>query len=100
MFRRILGPSPVLYGIKKVRRHLSIRGGSENGSYSSDDTFFEMMTEKIDSKPPRINNKQLQHLLFDKANKVKLTKEQRLVKSAIEEAQLSKIISESNGSFH
>jgi hypothetical protein len=52
------------------------------------------MTEKIDSKPSRLNNKKLQQLLFDKANKAKLTKEQRLVKSVIEEAKLSKIISE------
>jgi hypothetical protein len=52
------------------------------------------MTETIESnpeKPRRLNNKEVRELL---ASKVKLTKEQRLLKSVLEEATLSKAISE------
>lgn len=91
MFRQILGPSPMLYGIKKIHTHLFFRGGSSNDTCLSDDAFFEMMSEKIDSKPRRLNNKEVRQL-FDESTR--LTKEQRLVKSLIEEAKLSKSISE------
>ncbi len=49
MFRKILGPSPILYGIKKVHSHLFIRGGSENDLCLSDEAFFEIMTEPVNS---------------------------------------------------
>lgn len=89
--RRILGPSPMLYGIEKIHKHLSFRGGSEDDVCLSDESFFELMTEQMNTKPRRLNQREVQEL-FDKSKK--LTKEQRLVKSILEEAQLSRIISE------
>jgi len=96
MFRKILGPSPLLYGVKKIQSHLFFRGGSENGVCLSDEAFFEIMTETIDSnpnknKPRRLNNREIRELLSTKA---KLTKEERLLKSVLEEANLSKAISD------
>lgn len=97
MFRKILGPSPLLCGVKKIQSHLYFRGGSANDVCLSDEAFFEIMTETIDSdpnnnnKPRRLNNREVRELLSTKA---KLTKEQRLLKSVIEEASLSKAISE------
>ena len=93
MFKQILGPSPLLYGIKKMDSHLFIRGGHENDVCISDDVFFEIMTEDIEPKPRRATTRELRKL-FDKNNKAILTKEQRLVKSVIEEAKLAKTISE------
>lgn len=96
MFRKILGPSPLFWGVKKIQSHLFFRGGSENDVCLSDESFFAIMTETIDSdpnknKPRRLNNRELRELLSTKA---KLTKEQRLLKAVLEEANLSKAISE------
>ena len=96
MFRQIWGPSPLLCGVKKIRSDLFFRGGSENDVCLSDEAFFEIMTETLDSnsklkKPRRLGNRELQNLLSTKA---KLTKEQRLLKSVLEEANLSKSISD------
>lgn len=96
MFRKILGPSPLLWGAKKMQSHLYFRGGSENDVCLSDQAFFEMVTETIDSnknKPRRLNDREVRELLSTKA---KLTKEQRLLKSVLEEAALSKAISDKN----
>ena len=95
MFRQIWGPSPLLCGVKKIRSDLFFRGGSENDVCLSDEAFFEIMTETIDSDPNknkarRLNNREVRELLSTKA---KLTKEQRLLKSVLEEASLSKAIS-------
>lgn len=93
MFKKILGPSPLLYGVKKVHSHLFFREGSKNNDYLSDDTFFEIMTETLDpnpKKPRRLNNKEVRELF---SNTAKLSKEQRLLGSVIEEAKVSKIIS-------
>ena len=82
MFRKILGPSPLLLGIKKVQSHLFFRGGTENenGVCLSDEAFYEIMNESISNpdKARRLNPKEVQDLLSTKA---KLTKEQRLLKS-------------------
>lgn len=91
MFKQVLGRSPLLYGVKKIHSHLFFRGGSENNLCLSDEAFFEIMTETIPDKPRRLNNREVQELLSSTA---KLTKEQRLLKSVIEEAKLSKAISE------
>jgi hypothetical protein len=90
MFKQILGPSPALYGIKKIHSHLFFRGGSDKDLCLADDVFFETMIEETKGKPPRLTNQELRKLLTAK----KLTKEQRLVKSVIEEANLSRLISE------
>jgi hypothetical protein len=91
MFKQVLGPSPLLYAVKKIHSRLFFRGGSENNVCLSDEAFFEIMTKTIPDKPRRLNNREVQELLSSTA---KLTKEQRLLKSVIEEAKLSKAISE------
>ena len=95
MFRKILGPSPVLCGVKKgvkkIKSKLFFRGGSENDVCLSDEAFFEIITET--NKPRRLNNREVQDLLSTKA---KLTKEQRLLKSVLENANLSRTISDKN----
>jgi hypothetical protein len=96
MFKKILGPSPLLFGVKRIKSNLSFRGGNEDGVCLSDDAFFEVMIEKINpdvTKPRRLTNKELRNLLATNT-KSKLTKEQKLLKSVIEEASLSKTISE------
>lgn len=98
MFKKILGPSPLLFGVKRIHSHLFFRGGHENDVCLSDEAFFEMMTEAIESdftksKPRRLNNREVRELLSSKS---RLTKEQRLLKSVLKEASLSKAISEKN----
>ena len=74
-----------------------MRGGdSKSGVYLLDEAFFEIMTETMESDPtneklPRIKNTELRELL---STQVKLTKEQRLLKSVLEEASLAKVISD------
>jgi hypothetical protein len=91
MFKQILGPSPLLHVVKKIHSRLFFRGGSENNGCLSDEAFFKIMTETIPDKPHRLNNKEVRELLSSTA---KLTKQQRILKSVIEEAELSKAISE------
>ena len=71
------------------------RGGTknENGVCLSDEAFYKIMNESISNpdKARRLNPKEVQDLL---STKTKLTKEQRLLKSVIEEASLSKTISD------
>jgi len=93
MFKKVLGPSPLLYGVRKIQSHLFFRGGSEDNVCLSDEAFFEMITETIPEKPRRLNNREVRELFSVTA---KLTKEQRLLKSIIEEAKLSKAISENS----
>lgn len=93
--RTILGPSPLFYGMKKIHHVLFIRGGSENGQCLDDQTFFELMITDETTKPPRIKQNEIKTLL-NKANKARLTKEERLVKSIVEQAQLSRFVSEKN----
>ena len=90
MFRHSLGSSPALYLIKKVNSHLFLRGGDLTDSYLSDEEFFEVILPK----PPRLTNSQLTEMLSKKQKK--LTKNQKLVKSVIEQAQLSRTLSENN----
>lgn len=92
-FRQILGQSPALYVIKKVRSHLFFHGGDTTDMYLSDKEFFEVMSDK-DSNPARLTNREVTELLSNKAKK--LTKDQKLVKSVIEQAQVSRVLSENS----
>jgi hypothetical protein len=53
--------------------------------------FFEIITEKFDAKPRRMSNREIKQLLNTKA---KLSKEQKLLKSVLEELAVTKLISE------
>lgn len=96
MFQKILGPSPLLYSIKQIQSRVFFRGGDSNDMCLSDESFFELISEHIENdtktdKPRRMNHQELRELISTRS---KLTKEQRLIKSVLEEAKLSKSISE------
>jgi len=95
MFRKILGPSPLLCGVKKIHSHLFFHGGSKNDACLSDEEFFEMITEIMEDpnnqKPRRLTNCEVVELFSARA---KLTKEQRLLKSVLKEATLSNNIAQ------
>ena len=97
MFKQILGPSPLLWGVKKIHMHLFFNGSSQNNDVClSDEAFLELMTEPSDAdpnknRPHRMSTREVRELLSTKA---KLTKEERLLKSVLEEANLSKAISD------
>src|SRR5210317_42565 len=90
MFRQILEPSPALYVIKKIHSHLFFHGGDATDTYLSDQEFFE----GISDKPVRLTNPKVTEMLSNKTKK--LTKDQRLVKSVIEQAQISRVIYENS----
>ena len=88
----VLGPSPLLYGVKRVHSHLFFRGGETQDMCYSDDGFFEIISETVDNqaKPRRASAKEIRDLF---SNKATLTKDQRLVKSIMDEVELSRTIS-------
>ena len=95
IINKIVGPSPLLFGVRQMHSNLFFRGGNQDVCYS-EDGFFKIISENIDvdNKPRRATSKEVQELFSSKG---KLTKDQRLVKSIIEEANLSRTIS--NESF-
>lgn len=109
IINRIIGPSLLLRGVGKINSHLFSRGGHQQDKdiCYSDEAFFEMELENIEldnkeilsdeidfeRKIPRATNSEVRDLLSAKG---KLSKNQRLVKSVIEEAKLSRIISNKN----
>ena len=92
MVFKILGPSPLAYTLKKVNKALLVRAGdsSTNDICLSDEDFFEILLEEK-TKPPRLTNREVQKLFDPKA---KLTKNQKLLKSVIEDCELRRVISE------
>ena len=98
MFKKISIRFPLSYGIKKIRTRgtqLFFRGGDTKSDIClSDEAFFEMIIDTSKNKPRRLSPKEVQELFSTKA---KLTKEQRLLKSVLEEATVSKAIA--NKSF-
>lgn len=90
----VLGPSPLLYGVRYMHshRHLFFRGGETQDMCYSDDGFFEIISKSIDNqaKPRRGSAKEIRNLF---SNKSRLTKNQRLVKSILDEVELSRNIS-------
>ena len=93
-FRKILGSSPAVYTIKKISSCLFVHGGETADDYLTDKEFFEMIGPDIPPyKQKRLSNGELKKLLGTRA---KLTKNQKLVKSVLEEAELSRMISESD----
>ena len=93
---KIVGPSLLLRSVGKINSHLFFRGGHQQDTCYSDEAFFEMELENINKdidfkhKLRRATNKEVQDLFSAKG---KLSKNQRLVKSVIEETKLSRTIS-------
>jgi len=82
------------YGLKKIGQLLSVRSGNEsipdNDICLSDEAFFKFYLEsKKTEKPSRISNGELRNLYN---SNVKLSKEQKLVKSVLDDCSVSKII--------
>lgn len=91
MFRQILGPSPTLDVRKKVRSHLFFHWGNATDTHFSEQEFFQVILDN-NSNSLRLTNRQITEILSNKGKK--LTKDQRLVKSIIEQTQVSRLISE------
>ena len=80
---KILGSSPMSYYIKKVST--AIRAGadkSEHGQCMADEGRFDTFIHDSPEKPPRLSNSELRDLLSSRA---KLTKQQKLVKSVLDD---------------
>jgi len=91
MLKQIIGPSPALFVVKKIKNTLSCRGGE--GNTVSNHEFVSFTEESSETKPPRIKQFDLNELLQNKA-KAKLTKQEQLIKSIVEQAELSRTVSE------
>lgn len=97
MIIKILGPSPLLKGAQTVITCLNFRGGSsfENDVCLSDEAFFEIMTQDVELKPPRLNERETRKLLSSNEN-LKLSKDQKLFKSVVKEAKLTRMVTQEN----
>ena len=86
---KVLGPSPLRYSIRKI---VTLAGGEQNDqSVLNDDNFFEFLPSTEAPKPRRLTNGELRELFKSNA---KLTRDQRLIKSVVEEARLTRKITE------
>lgn len=89
-------------GIKKVCSKLFFYGGSSGFEREcmsiSDEAFFELMNEEIKSPRPRMDPKEVNQWMnpLNKINKKRLTRNQKLVKSVLEKAEVSRAISEAD----
>ena len=84
---KILGPSPMKYAFKKAGKVLFVKGGHQDiiddNICISDEIFFETYIEpKTKPRRMRMSNKELLGL-YD--SKVKLSKDQKLVKSVLDD---------------
>ena len=51
MLKRIVGPSPLLWGVKKIRSNISFRGGwrqDNNNICLSEEGFIDVVIEDLD----------------------------------------------------
>ena len=82
--------------MKKIHSNIIFCGGSntpENGICLSDDVFLEFIVDQDNEKLPRLSSHQVRELLYKSKN---LSKEQKLLKSVIEDIELRRAISEMN----
>lgn len=93
MLKQIIGPSPAVFFIKNVGSSLFCRGGNENTVLQSNQEFVPFTEEASEMKPPRMTQLDLNELLQNKAKR-KLTKNKKLIKSIVEQVELSRTVSE------
>ena len=93
MLKQIIGPSPAVFVIKKVGSSLFCRGGNENTVLHPNKEFVQFTEGASEPKPLRMTQLQLNELLKNEAKR-KLTKNEKLIKSVVEQAELSRAISE------
>ena len=93
MLKGIIGPSPAVFVIKKVGSSLFYRGGNENPVLQPNQEFVPFTEEASETKLPRITQLDLNELLQNKAKR-KLTKNEKLIKSIVEQAELSRTVAD------
>ena len=93
MLKQIIGPSPAIIIIKKVGSSLFCRGGNENTVLHPNQEFVQFTEGVSEPKPPRMTQLQLNKLLKNKVKR-KLTKTEKLIKAVVEQAELSRAVSE------
>lgn len=100
--KKIIGPSPAISTIKKFKRIIFCHGGSSvhQDQAPSVAEYVEVDPEppiveapRSKSKPPRILTRELNDILRKKA-KQKLTRDEKLIKSVVDQAELSRVLSE------
>lgn len=105
MFSQIIGPSPALFIIRKVRSKIRIRGGSDqlrqdvnrnrhDNTYYAEDEFFNNV-KYPESDTPRMSNSEVNQMLANEAKK-KYTPDQKLVNSVLQKVKESRIITQSD----
>lgn len=91
MIAKILGPSPMMSCLKKVTT--AIRAGSDESNLHNqcmaDEARFDTFIQDSPEKPPRLSNSELRDLLRSRA---KLTKQQKLVKSVLDDCMARRSI--------
>ena len=117
MFSQIIGPSPALSMVRKVRSKIRIRGGSDklrqdvnrnrhDNTYYADDEFFNDVKQDFErtggttfkspeSDTPRMTNSEVNQMLANEAKK-KYTPDQKLVNSVLQKVKESRIITQSD----
>ena len=93
MLKQIIGPSPAVFVIKKVGSSLFCRGGNENTVLDPNQEFVQFTEGAREPKPSRMTQLRLNELLKNKAKR-KLTKNEKLIKAVVEQAELSRAVSE------
>ena len=93
MLKQIIGPSPAIIIIKKVGSSLFCRGGNENTVLDPNQEFVQFTEGAREPKPSRMTQLRLNELLKNKAKR-KLTKNEKLIKAVVEQAELSRAVSE------
>lgn len=93
MLKQILGHSPAVFIIKKFGSSLLCRGGNEYATLPPTQEFGEFTEKASEPKLPRMTQLQLNELLKNKAKR-KLTRNEKLIKAVVEQAELSRAVSE------
>jgi len=93
MFKQIIGTYPAVFVIKKVGSSLFCRGGNETTVLDPNQEFVQLIEEASEPKPRRMTQLEVNELLKNKAKR-KLTKNEKLIKSVVEQAELSRVVSE------
>ena len=95
MLKKIIGPSPAGFVIKKVGSSLFCRGGDGNAVLPPTQEFILPDEGPCETKIPRMSQLDLNKLLQNKSKRG-LTKDEKLLVSVIEHAELTRSISKND----
>lgn len=86
--KKLLGSSPMTFSLEKIEKIVNLKSGGQIGLMQdesdmciSDEAFFESIEAQVQPKNPRRMNQKELYSLYDP--KKKLTREQRLIKSVL-----------------